>query len=64
MKYEWHEGVHWIRDTYHGKQLTLADDFEYRYYAKHMGYENLDLSQIQAIRILFAGHNILGGWMQ
>lgn len=64
MKYEWQEGGHWIRDTYRGKQLTLADNFEYRYYAKQMGYENLDLLQIQAIRILFAGHNTLGAWMQ
>lgn len=64
MKYEWKEGVHWIRDTYRGKQLMLSDNFEYRYYAKQMGYEDLDLSQIPAVRIFFAGHDTLGAWMQ
>ncbi len=61
----WIEGIHWIKDTFMGKHKYLADNFEYRYYAHLMGYGDLDLSKIPAIRLYLGnGHDTLGTWMR
>lgn len=61
----WIEGIHWRKDIFRGKQQYLADNFEYRYYAKSMGYGSLDLSKIPAIRLyLTNGNDTFGAWMK
>lgn len=60
----WLEGKDWIKDTFRGKQQMLADNPEYRFYAKQLGYGKVDLSQVPAIRVSMTGLDTLGDWMQ